>query len=227
MLDFDAFWIPVTEGALSSLARRCCVPSSAAKNAAEKMGMHGATADRGGILCAGTYAQMSDAVRESFLEYGAALPADLEGEVYRAFQENIPRGKVLPTSPGLRGVLESLRREGYKLFVVTTDNAEITGMCLEQLGITGLFERVYTDGAGYPAKPDPYIIDMLAKEFSFARNDLFMVGDTLTDMMFAHRGRIAGIGLAQRSPTDEAFARSADVLISDLAELPAVLKGMV
>lgn len=228
LLDFEAFWLPVTEGALNELAHKFCVSEQAVRAAEEKLGISGGRAERNGVLCAGTYAQMAEIVREVFSEYGTeAAEREMYREVCRAFEENMHRGEILPSSARLKDTLLALKKEDYRLFVATTDNAGITAACLQKLGIEGLFDGVYTDGAGYPAKPDPFIVDMIVKEHGAEREGLAMVGDTRTDLFFARRGRILGIGYAQNEREKRLLAPLADEVIGDFCELPEILKRRI
>ena len=115
----------------------------------------------------------------------------------------------------------------FRDFAVRADNAGITAACLQKLGIECLFDGVYTDGAGYPAKPDPFIIDMIVKEHGAEREGLAMVGDTRTDLFFARRGRILGIGYAQNEREKRLLAPLADEVIGDFCELPRILERKI
>ena len=132
-------------------------------------------------------------------------------ELCRAFEENMFRGVVVPTTPNLRELLLYLKVQGIKLFVATTDNFSITSACLKKLGADGLFDGVFTDGAGYPPKPDPYIIEKIAKEYAVPRENMLMVGDTYRSAVCAQRADKGGIYIArERGRCSIALARFFD-----------------
>lgn len=222
LLDFEAFWLPVTDGVLKDLAHKFCVPAAAEETAKQKIGIHDGKVGKNSVLCAGTYAQMSEIVRSVFSQFGTeAAEKEMYRELCRAFEENMFRGVVVPTTPDLRELLLYLKTQGIKLFVATTDNFSITSACLKKLGTEGLFDGVFTDGAGYPPKPDPYIIEMIAKEYAVPRENLLMVGDTCTDLLFARNGRIKAAYISQENE-DAVLSPSPDFLIRDLNELRSV-----
>ena len=219
LLDFEAFWLPVTDGVLKDLAHKFCVPAAAEETAKQKIGIHDG---KNSVLCAGTYAQMSEIIRTVFSQFGTeAAEKEMYRELCRAFEVNMYRGKVVPATPDLRELLLYLKTQGIKLFVATTDNFSITSACLKKLGTEGLFDGVFTDGAGYPPKPDPYIIERIAKEYAVPRENLLMVGDTCTDLLFARNGRIKAAYVSQENE-DAVLSPSPDFLMRDLNELRSV-----
>lgn len=225
LLDFEAFWLPVARGALTELAHRSGVPLGAVRAVEEKLGITAGRAEKNGVLCAGTYAEMAAIVQDVFAAYGIKIGAqEMYRKVCRAFGDHMYRGEVVPTTPRLKAILDELKGRGCKLFVVTTDNREMTIACLKALKIEQLFDAVCTDGEGYPAKPDPYVIGKLAEEYSLERASLAMVGDTLTDLHFARRGGITGIGYAKDESGKKLLSPFADRVIVDLCELPRLLE---
>lgn len=220
LLDFEAFWLPVTDGVLKDLAHKFCVSAEAEKSVKQKIGIHGGKVGRNSVLRAGTYAQMSEIVRAVFSQFGTeAAEKEMYRELCSAFEANMFRGEVVPTTPNLRELLQSLKTQGVKLFVATTDNLSITSVCLKKLGIEDLFDGVFTDGAGYPPKPDPYIIERITKEYFVPRDNLMMVGDTCTDLLFARKGRIKAAAYISQENDISFLSPSADYLIRDLNEL--------
>ena len=227
LLDFDALWIPVAEAALRRLARRFCVPRRAAEAAGRALGISEGSADRCGLLAAGTYAQIAQCVRNVFSEFDTeTAEKEMLRGVCAAFAAEMPRGRILPAVHGLRGVLTDLRREGYTLFVATTDRAASTRECLRALGIADLFAEVFADGTGIPVKPDPAAIGKIADEYGIGPQDLFMTGDTLTDVLFAKNGNIRSIALARTEREREILSSCADAVVRDVSALPEVLKKM-
>ena len=222
LLNFEAFWLPITDGVLKDLAHKFCVSAEAEKSVKQKIGNHGGKVGKNSVLCAGTYAQMAELDRAVISQCGTeAAEKEMYRELCRAFEENMFRGVVVPTTPDLRELLLYLKTQGIKLFVATTDNFSITSACLKKLGVDGLFDGVFTDGAGYPPKPDPYIIEKIAKEYAVPRENLLMVGDTCTDLLFARNGRIKAAYVSQENE-DAVLSPSPDFLMRDLNELRSV-----
>ena len=85
----------------------------------------------------------------------------------------------------MRAKLEKARQKA-RLFVVTTDNRQVTEYCLKKLGIYDLFDGVYCDDGINPHKPDPFAAGEIAKRLNADKSEIFMVGDTATDKNFAY-----------------------------------------
>lgn len=220
LLDFEAFWLPVTDAAVKDLAHKFCVPVEAENSVKQKIGIHEGRVSRNSVLCAGTYAQMSEIVRAVFSDFGTeAAGKEMYRELCRAFEKNMFLGKVVPTTPDLRNLLQFLKTQGVKLFVATTDNVSITSECLKKLKTEDLFDGVFTDGAGYPPKPDPYIIGKIMRRYAVPSNDLMMVGDTCTDLLFARKGQIKATAYISQEDDISCLSPPADFLIRNLNEL--------
>ena len=154
LIDFDAFWIPVSAAAVKDILSRAGAGDDVLTEVLGALGVHGDTTDPDGLLCRGTYGEMGLKIRGVLSEHGIRLS---EEEAMRmtgdAFSHSAGAGTVKPVCAGLRGVLERLKERGIRLLVVTTDNPEVTHICLEKLNIEDLFEKVIADD-GVP-KPDP------------------------------------------------------------------------
>ena len=213
LMQFSPFWVPVADRAFSSLAARLGAPQRAAA-LKEAVGLKDGSVRNGGVLCAGTYAQMALVVRRLFPERGAQIAAE---EMKALFLEFAGEGEVVPTCKNMREMLISLRRSGLLLFAVTTDFPEITRLCLAGLQIFELFEEVYCDDGVHPAKPDPAVIREIAEKYGFSPREMCMVGDTATDIAFARAGGIRSICVGS--------VAGADDYLDDVSALPALLNA--
>lgn len=226
LLDFSAFWIPVAEKAFTDLAVQYRADQVCIAELLGRAGVHGGKADPGGILCGGTYAQLTQLAAEVLTgKTDAEECTGLHKRLVCAFEKNRICGKIVPTTPRLAEILQELRGR-YKLFVVTTDNYMLTGECLSALGIEKYFDGIFADDGKHPAKPDPYYIEHIVRAYHLHKMELFMVGDTPTDMAFAHNGGIRGIGVAKTKEGRKYLAPSADAVISDLSRLQGALKQL-
>ena len=131
LIDFDAFWIPVSAAAVKDILSRAGAGDDMLTEILGALGVHGDTTDPDGLLCRGTYGEMGLKIRGVLSEHGIRLS---EEEAMRmtgdAFSRSAGAGTVKPVCAGLRGVLERLKERGIRLLVVTTDNPEVTHICL-------------------------------------------------------------------------------------------------
>ena len=224
LLDFDAFWVKVSVAAIREFLNEMGAEPVDVSEILTAFGIRDGRTDTNGVLCKGTYEQMGQIVYDILMKHGISVPQDVVTcRVESAYQQNAEAGEVRPTCPDLVEVLTGLKSKGLKLAIVTTDQPHITNQCLEKLGIGRLFDRVYTDDGQTPTKPNPHCAWDFCREFGLNREQVVMVGDTLTDMSFAKNAGIMGVGLAADDRAKAELLPYADTVISALSHLVEVL----
>ena len=220
LIDFDSVWIPVSMTAMEDVLEQLGREDIPADVFLEAFGVHDGVTDITGVLCHGTYAQMSETVREVLLGYGLDVPVEKLTElVSDAYRRHMKDGKMMPTSPDLAEVLAELKKRGVKLAVVTNDSAAVTEQCLGAIGILGLFDKIYTDDGTLPTKPDPARIYDFCERFGVTPGRTAMVGDTLTDMNFAKNSGVLAVGVAKNDRNRQILAPRADVVLNCAADV--------
>ena len=224
LLDFDAFWVKVSVAAIREFLNEMGAKPVDVSEILTAFGIRDGRTDTNGVLCKGTYEQMGQIVYSILMKHGISVPQDVVTcRVEAAYLQNAEAGEVRPTCPDLVEVLTGLKSKGLKLAIVTTDQPHITNQCLEKLGIGRLFDRVYTDDGQTPTKPNPHCAWDFCREFGLNREQVVMVGDTLTDMSFAKNAGIMGVGLAADDRAKAELLPYADTVISALSHLFEVL----
>ena len=224
LIDFDAFWVSVSVQAIEDVLAQTGMEKTLLAVILEAFGVHDGVTDMNGVLCKGTYEEMGHIVYGILQENGCTLSCDeVVKLVLKAYNRNADAGTVKPTCPELAAVLTELKEQGVKLAVVTTDNREITCKCLDSLGITGLFDHIYTDDGVTPTKPDPFCVYDLCRRTGVEKDCVFMVGDTMTDMRFAKNAGIPAIGVAKREENRTVLAPHAYAVISDMTQLKSLI----
>ncbi len=225
LLDFDAFWVAVSIKALEDVLARFEKQEVPLNELLAAFGVHDGRTDTDGILCKGTYAQMGQAVYDILRRYGCAASCEAVTEaVSQAYARHATAGEIQGTSPRLAEVLTALKNAGKKLALVTTDNESVTRYCLEQLGITAFFDKIYTDNGALPTKPDPYCALDFARLIGLHPKQMLMVGDTMTDIRFAKNAGMMSAALARDEKSRSALSPYADVMISSLTELLTIVE---
>lgn len=225
LIDFDAFWVSLSRVALKAILQQLHQEESLVEEILVAFGVRDGVTDINGVLCKGTYKQMSQIVRDILLCHGCAVSDDaIERMVLDAYSAFAHVGDVQPTCPDLRTVLETLKARGKKIALVTTDNWEITRLCLEKLGILALFDKVYTDDGILPVKPQPDNAFDFCACTGLSQDRVVMVGDTMTDVRFARNAGIHVIGVARCQEACAVLAGQADAVISQLSQLPEILE---
>lgn len=98
--------------------------------------------------------------------------------------------------PGLKELLGALSAAGVKIALATTDLTSRAVLCLEQLGVAGLFDAVVgADQITHP-KPHPEIIETICGRTGVPASRAVMVGDAPADVNCGlGAGCLASLGL--------------------------------
>ncbi len=217
LLDFEALWIPVAVAATRQIFSELNIHNIPLEEILAALGIEGDFASITGALCYGTYEDMAQKMAPVFQKYGhtcniAAL-AELSA---RAYLHNMSAGELRPTCPELPKILRDLKQAGIVVALVTSDAPDLTRKCLQGLGILEYFDVLYTDDGTHPPKPDPYCINDLCAKYGFSKEQVVMVGDTLTDMQFSKNAGVRGIGLANTVENKAILFSATDTVLHDL-----------
>lgn len=224
LIEFDKFWVKVSEKAIESVMKKLQIEGDFNAEILSAIGVNNGVTDVDGILCKGTYFQIGQEFHRVFNERGYDFSLELVvKEVLNAYNENHASGEVVATTPKLVEILKELKVRNKKLAVVTTDNEYVTDVCVQKLGVKGLFDAIYTDDGKTPTKPDPYCVFDFCKKFNIDINNVVMVGDTLTDVNFAKNAGIKVIGVAKHEQNKKILQGKADVVIEDLSALLEII----
>lgn len=225
LMDFDAFWITLSSLALRDVLHQLDQSLSLADDILTAFGVQGNTVDVNGILCKGTYREMSEAVQYILVNHGCNASVDqVEALVLDAYSRHAHESTINPTCPNLRQILETLKHQHKKIALVTTDNAAISALCLEKLGIADLFDCLYSDNGAFPPKPDPAAaLDLCARE-GLNPQRVVMVGDTMTDVRFARNAGLRAVAVANCEARRAQLTSHADTVIPDVSHLLKILE---
>lgn len=224
LIKFDPFWVPVTKAAIRELFENTGIDpqklDEAVAGAETTVGIHGETADPQGIISKGTYADVAEVFNGLFA--GRGISASLtRRDVEVAIEHNLNNGNIEAACENLREVLEKAHSRAA-LFIVTTDNREITAKCLNVLGIADLFDGVYCDDGNTPAKPDPAAANEIMKRLGAKSSEVYMIGDTMTDARFAKNANIGFVSVGN----DERVQAAANYAAVDVGDATTHVLGL-
>ncbi len=214
LLEYESFWVRVAEIAIEEmLCRRGCDK----KHLRAMLDSIGAYDGIEGLLCHGTYGSIAQALGDKLEElcpesYGISIE-----EATDAFERATAGGKISPACKDIRGFFTELKERGILTALVTNDNRNMTEICLRELGINEYFDAVYTIEGDHPPKPDPYYMQRFCREFSLSPSEVFMIGDTLTDMSFAKNSGAYGIGVAKSERDKLTLAPFSYTVLDDIS----------
>ncbi len=224
LIDFDAFWLDISIEAISEVLKRTFLPDIPLREILEPFGVHNGVTSIEGVVCKGTYAQMGQIVYDVLKQHGyqGTLPETVK-LVEDMYVKCSGAGKILPTCENLKQTLQCLKDRGIKLAVVTTDNREMTIKCLNTLGITELFDVIYTDDGTLPTKPDPACAEDFCRRFALKKEMILMVGDTITDVEFSQNAGISMIGVAKTEGNKQILRKHIETVVPDVSFLPELI----
>lgn len=220
LLDFDAFWIEISKCVINDIKEKLGAENVPNEKLLSAIGVSGTEADENGLLCKGTYEEIGLAFCGVLKEYKIDIDcAEAVRLTEASFVENADAGEVKAACDNIRDVLLRAKEGGRKLLVVTMDNPEITRKCLCRLGIDDLFDEIYTDDGNFPPKPDPQCIREFSASYGIPPEKMVMVGDTMTDILFA---RAAGMSVIYVGKS-ESVGKKADAALSDISHIFEVI----
>jgi pyrophosphatase PpaX len=95
--------------------------------------------------------------------------------------------------PGIREIIESLKKKGLRLGVFTGKGRSTTLITLDKIGITKYFDMIVTGTDVINHKPSSEGIKKIIDSFSLKPDQVLMVGDAVSDIKAAHE---AGVSIA-------------------------------
>lgn len=94
--------------------------------------------------------------------------------------------------PGVREGLETLKKAGFSLAVVTNKPGIVARKILQKLAIDIFLDDQIGGGDGFELKPDPQVMFHLMKKYGCAPEDSWVLGDNHTDMYSAANASMKG-----------------------------------
>ena len=144
------------------------------------------------------------------------------GELYSHFQVRAAETVVASALPldGVNGVLKTLHDRGYEMTIVTTKTRAHLDGIVAKLGWTTYFPTTISGSDVTAPKPDPEAFALALQRLDCAADSALVVGDTVNDILAAHRIpiRVASV----RSPYgghDDVAALGPDYSLNHLEEL--------
>lgn len=212
---YEEFWVPVAKGVAKSIASALKTESDITEELLDSIG-----ADKGisGVLCKGTYEEIAECflavIKKHSLECEDILKLTID-----SFHKCFDCGVIVPACENIASLFATLKAEGYKAFLVTSDDRYVTDICLDALGIKEYFDEVFSNNGEYPAKPNPFYINLISQKYGLALDELVMVGDTMTDMSFAKNAGICSVGVAVSESDREVIKPYATVVVKDISHI--------
>ena len=156
-------------------------------------------------------------LHETFQRFG--VPADKAEEAIRVYRSRyIPTGMFENTPyPGIKELLETLKKENYTLYVATSKPEEMSVTILERFGLAPYFDRICGASTDTSRSTKDAVIAYLLEQ-SGAKEDMVMVGDTKYDVLGAKTHGIPAIGVSWGYGSVEEMTEAGAIGIADTME---------
>jgi 2-phosphoglycolate phosphatase len=131
--------------------------------------------------------------------------------------------------PGIRPLLEHIRKSGVGLAVLTNKPSKICLKMLGDLGLSGFFGAILGAEDVPVLKPDPVSAEILEQRTGITRKEMLMVGDSPIDSDFARNaGMPCALVLYGGITLEEAnLSAGADWVCRTTAELESLIKRLI
>ena len=224
LMDFEKFWVKILKISIEAILKKYNAPTHLAQDICKAYGADGAVVDINGIFCSGTYEMMGNTIYDIFEENGIKTDFDELCAVTKdEFYSNYSLGEIVPTCDDIEGLFKKISSLGIKAVLITSDDEFGAKKCLDKFKITKFFDAIYADDGINPPKPDPYYINRLISEKSAKKEEIVMVGDTLTDMNFAKNAGVKAVGVAKSIGNKNILMPYADAVIDDISQILDVI----
>ncbi|MGW7910896.1 HAD family hydrolase [Staphylococcus xylosus] len=121
---------------------------------------------------------------------------------------------------GIEETLETLKRQGYKMGIVTSDSKKGVEQFLEITKFDHFFDVVISTEANAVEKPNPEVLNPLFDHYDVAPQDVAIVGDTANDMQTGVNAKLGlkiavltGVGLKQEFTNADYIVETANDIV--------------
>lgn len=117
-------------------------------------------------------------------------------------------------------LFSDLKKAGYSIGIITNDNASSTKLFLSLMGLSTFVDFVSCRDSNYKKKPHPQAFLEFCKQAGIQPSEVAMVGDTITDMLFAKKSEAGyAIALLSGSNDNKSLRPLSDVMYPDISYL--------
>lgn len=166
-------------------------------------------------------------LQDSFAELLETEDAALLARAIRLYRERFKPVGMFENSvyPDVPEGLETLRRQGHRLWVVTSKPHVFAREIVLHFGLDGFFERVHgSELSGVNADKGDLIRHVLAEE-GILPEEAWMVGDRMHDVIGARRNGIEAIAVLWGYGTEEELRAAAPRrIVASMAELVEAIR---
>ncbi len=160
------------------------------------------------------------AVRAIFKEqYGEAFDFEFYcAQVDALFEQRYGEGR-LPLKPGIRELLEALKKHGIKTAVASSTNQKTVIRELTDAGLISWFDAVIGGDMVERSKPEPDIFLKACQEINSSPKETYIIEDSYNGIRAAHSAQAMPIMVLDLLPPTEEMEEKTVAILSSLLEV--------
>ena len=125
--------------------------------------------------------------------------------------------------PVIKNIIEyfsHLKVNNIKIALATSDTFERAKACLSSLNIFEFFDEIVGSDLVKQDKPSPDMIIYLIKKLGISnKEEVFMIGDSLSDVKMAKAAKVNSVGVLSGRCSREELEPYADFIIKDISQI--------
>lgn len=228
LIEFHKLWYGATKKVveLFCVINQLPISEDMQQRLLEVVGVEGEKIRQDGALAYKTYGGIGADIA-AFLEgQGILIDKELAGRQLEVLYETVlgqADVQYLPTCD-LKKLFGNLKEQGIKIGLATADNAVISKICLEKLGILQEFDYLGWDDGSCRPKPAPDMLERFCAQCGLVPEQVAVVGDTVNDMRFAKENGAVAVGTLSGLATEQALRKVADIVVETPSGLEKLLE---
>ena len=150
-------------------------------------------------------------------------PSSMESLLFRMDAYALPKYQnEIPEKEGVFETLRALKARGHRLYVLTASPHRMLDPCLARLGLTPLFDGVFSCDDFSTTKANPEIYDRLSARIGSTKENLVFFDDNLGACQTAIKAGVKTVGVYDDSGK-AAFGTLKEIASACVTSLPEVL----
>lgn len=150
-------------------------------------------------------------------------PSSMESLLFRMDAYALPKYQnEIPEKEGVFETLRALKARGHRLYVLTASPHRMLNPCLARLGLTPLFDGVFSCDDFSTTKANPEIYDRLSARIGSTKENLVFFDDNLGACQTAIKAGVQTVGVYDASG-QAAFGTLKEIASACVTSLPEVL----
>ena len=126
---------------------------------------------------------------------------------------------IVEKLPGIDDLMLSLKESGCLISLATSDIRKRAIKALKYSQISNFFDYIIGSDNVMHTKPDSEMVDKILSKLNIVdRNNVVLIGDSITDLNTAINSNISFIGTMTGSSSDE-FIKNTELLVDDLSKI--------